>query len=211
MRTSLRRRLSHFQVASQRWQRDSCLQSRLGAPSPDHTTEMGQMHWEEEGDVLEQQGPMLMVLPGQCQEHLALPWGKWLATHELFPSPMDGVSSVLHRQRVCSRWALDRTLCVHLLRHPWEHTWSVSVRSMQLIPDIKFTSIGLLGQCWKESAGVAQGWWRRAWRIARDVFRASGRMCALCKSYSLMLKLLPACILLQTAKLVSIFPTHFTF
>lgn len=177
MRTSLRRRLSHFQVASQRWQRDSCLQSRLGAPSLDHTTEMGQMHWEEEGDVLEQQGPMLMVLPGQCQEHLALPWGKWLVTHELFPSPMDGVS----------------------------------VRSMQLIPDIKFTSIGLLGQCWKESAGVAQGWWRRAWRIARDVFRASGRMCALCKSYSLMLKLLPACILLQTAKLVSIFPTHFTF
>lgn len=137
--------------------------------------------------------------------------GQMVGYHELFPSPMDGVSSVLHRQRVCSRWALDRTLRVHLLRHPWEHTWSVSVRSMQLIPDINFTSIGLLGQCWKESAGVAQGWWRRAWRIARDVFRASGRMCALCKSYSLMLKLLPACILLQTAKLVSIFPTHFTF
>lgn len=210
MRTSLRRRLSHFQVASQRWQRDSCLQSGLGACSPDHTTETGQMHWEEEGDVLEQQGPMLMVLPGQCQEHLALPWGKWLATMSCSHLPWMA-SHLSYTGRVCSRWALDRTLRVHLLRHPWEHTWSVSVRSMQLIPDVKFASIGLLGQGWKESAGVAQGWWRRAWRIVWDVFRASGRACALCTSYSLILKLLPACILLQTSKLVSIFPTHPTF
>jgi len=83
---------------------------------------------------------------------------------------------------------------------------------MQSLLGMKFTSSGLLGQGWCGEAGVASlRMVEGVWRTARDVFRGSGRTCALCNLYSLVQRQLPVCVLLQAAKLVSIFPTHPAF